>query len=230
MHCTHYERGTEMKKLFPIAALLSVMIMATQPPSLFAQNQNQISCCCNMTCNYTRILNGQDVSLQVEGCNVLLLLPKYNCEPDKICKQFKYSMGKTYVGYVGTCSIDCPSQTVLGENHQGLDTLRRFRDRELAKTDVGNKLKALYYDYATPLTQVFMENPSLDEHAKELLEKLIPRIRASMKGRLKGPVLDADLYAEAEMLLDEIDSVLTSPLKKDLMALKDDARAAGLVE
>ena len=234
-----------MKKAFSII-LLAAWTISVTAFSVFANDLIDAlpKCCCDLTCIYYKTSDRSNYYTYASGdyssgnCSVFWLFDPYNCHAEKLYKLVcptSYNPFNVFDPFPlqvwsGDCNLDCPGVTALGAQHPGLNTLRQFRDRQLTQTAVGKKLTNLYYKYSFPLVVAFIENPSLQEHAKELLEKVIPRIDASMKGQLNGPLLDGELYAEAEMLLDEIDLVLSSPLKKDLISLKDEAREAGLVE
>ena len=129
---------------------------------------------------------------------------------------------KKYIGTDNTCYFDeedCPFMFLLGDNDPRLETLRQFRDEVLSSTGAGRKLTDLYYDNSEMLVMVFKENPSLKQHAVELLDKLMPFIQATLGNRNEAPPITDDIYNDVSDLLDEIDSATTNPLKEKITDL-----------
>lgn len=124
----------------------------------------------------------------------------------------------------------CSSAYLLGKDNPRLDIMKKFRDKVLSTSTAGRKLIALYYEYSHVLIEIFKEYPAIKAHAKEMLEKIIPGIEIFLNGEGKAGLLSKEISAEADILIEEIDSVMASPLKETLTKLREDVKDEGILE
>lgn len=68
----------------------------------------------------------------------------------------------------------CPATVLLGDDTEGLNTLRAFRDEKLAKTESGRTIVKLYYTYSPVICKLLNSHPQIKEGARESLEMLMP--------------------------------------------------------
>jgi hypothetical protein len=68
----------------------------------------------------------------------------------------------------------CPATLLLGEDTEGLNTLRTFRNETLSKTESGKTIVDLYYLYSPVICKLLNSHPRLKEKARESLEMLMP--------------------------------------------------------
>jgi hypothetical protein len=119
---------------------------------------------------------------------------------------------------------------LLGAEDPRLETLRRFRDEILSKTASGNKLIQLYYGYSDIIVEILTANPALKNHAKELLEQIIPQIEALVQGKSAGLFISDSLQQSADAVISALDAGLASPLHEKVAPLQKDMEAAGLIK
>ena len=67
----------------------------------------------------------------------------------------------------------CAAVYLLGEDDPRLDTLRQFRDDVLAKSTIGNKLIAAYYNNGEKIIAILDKNPIIKKSAKKILGSLV---------------------------------------------------------
>lgn len=158
-----------------------------------------------------------------------------NRNKDEICPEAQTPLGGT-IKYLKTndrCRFKeegCAAAYLLREGVVHLDILREFRDEVLSTSNAGRKLIALYDEYSHVLIEIFEEYPAIKAHAKEMLEKIIPGIELFLNGESKAGLLNEEISAEADILIEEIDSVLASTLKETLTKLREDVKAEGILE
>ena len=132
----------------------------------------------------------------------------------------------------GSCEMhftddDCESESLLGNEHPGLDILRQFRDKVLARSEKGRRLTEAYYKYGDLLIKAFEANPALEVFATEILEKTIERLLTASGS--DEELLTDDIAAGIEILADELDMVVVNPgLKKTLRQVKGDMKRGKL--
>ncbi|MFC1591949.1 CFI-box-CTERM domain-containing protein [Thermodesulfobacteriota bacterium] len=103
-----------------------------------------------------------------------------------------------------------------------LEILRQFRDEVLSKSAAGRQLIDLYYDYSGAIIEVFNEYPSLKMHVRDLLDKAVPVVEAVLNGGSLAGLLGSYIIAEADLLLEEIDALMSAPLREDLGILRQE--------
>ena len=67
----------------------------------------------------------------------------------------------------------CAAAYLLGDDDPRLDTLRQFRDDVLAKSTIGNKLIAAYYNNGEKIIAILDKNPIIKKSAKKILGLLV---------------------------------------------------------
>ena len=72
------------------------------------------------------------------------------------------------------CDKACSAGSLLGGEDPQIETIRRFRDKVLARSTIGRKLIDLYYTNGERIIKIFDKNPVLKKSAKKLLEFLVP--------------------------------------------------------
>jgi hypothetical protein len=191
--------------------------------------QEKMDCCCTLQCIFNVPFSGE-VTKPVDKCTTLTEEEALLCNEEFVCKIQYPLYSFFYKGYTGQCDVDCPAETLLGRNDPRLEVLRTFRDDVLKKTVIGNTVIDLYYGYSDTIIKIINEDPAIREHARDMLEKLLPRIQAVINSGKNRPVVTEELYRDGELPLEEIDSAATGPLKGMLMNLREGAQQEGLLE
>jgi cell wall-associated protease len=138
-----------------------------------------------------------------------------------------------YLNYEGSCTLQeksCFSIFLLGNKDPRLETLRRFRDEVLSKTSSGKKLIRLYYGYSDIIVEILAANPALKNHAKELLEQVIPQIEALVQGKSADLFISDSLQQSADAVISALDAGLATPLQEQVAPLQKDMEAAGVIK
>ena len=79
------------------------------------------------------------------------------------------------------CDKACSAGSLLGGEDPQLETIRRFRDKVLAKRRTGEKLIGLYYKNGRRIIAISDRNPTIKRFVKKILESLIPAIELLVK-------------------------------------------------
>lgn len=199
-----------------------------------AQDEKPRECCCTIDCHYKKPL-GDNATLPYTECfgeGEALLPLEFMCDEELVCQNLKVQKGKLlwqYLGYSGGCVIPCSSAHLLGSEDPRLEVLRRFRDEVLSTSAAGQKIITLYYGYSNDLIEIFEANPRLKLHARQLLESIIPAIEALMGGKATSLALNDASIANGEMIIEEIDAVVTTPLQDELANLRKQMQQEGLL-
>ncbi len=94
----------------------------------------------------------------------------------------------------GCYTSDCPplfATPVLGVDEQKYETLLKFRDEVLAKSENGRKLIQFYYQHTEELAKLLEEHPALQKPVKELIELMMPAIEKIINNKETGKQPDA---------------------------------------
>lgn len=75
-----------------------------------------------------------------------------------------------------TTTTACPATRVLGADNPQLENLYHFRDSSLAKSTLGRKVIAIYYNNAASINAAFENSPALRAAAKRVLEAIAPMV------------------------------------------------------
>ena len=111
----------------------------------------------------------------------------------------------------------CPAEAMLGEDRQALSLLRKFRDRELAKTPAGRKCIELYYRHAAEITTLLAADEDLRRQTSAALPGLLAAVKCRLEKRPAGNLRDMDTA-----LHNLIDSFMVKAgplLQKDIAAI-----------
>ena len=76
----------------------------------------------------------------------------------------------------------CPAESVAGGDTELLTLLRSFRDRELARSDLGKQYIKLYYDNAAEITSLAIFSRSLRTKMIAALKAIAPAIKKNLHG------------------------------------------------
>lgn len=66
----------------------------------------------------------------------------------------------------------CPAETVLGQEHPDIVTLRAFRDGTLSRNAIGRQLTQIYYNNAKSIDAALERSPTLRAAARNLFEAI----------------------------------------------------------
>lgn len=108
--------------------------------------------------------------------------------------------------------VGCPLSTVL-TSQEDIDTLRRFRDRQLQNSQHAH-LVTLYYKHAGDIASILAQDPVLTEQVKELIER-----NTGIVGKLttNGSVsIEQHFVEETIAVLGALQEEASSALKDDL--------------
>jgi len=117
----------------------------------------------------------------------------------------------------------CLSSVLLVDNPARLDTLRRFRDAVLLKTEAGAELVNRYYSLSPAIIPVLSANPVLREQSTKVLENIMPAIERSLQtGRFE---LTDDQIKNIQSLLNAYINCAPSQLRATLDRAKPDTNS-----
>jgi hypothetical protein len=167
---------------------------------------------------------------------------EWKCNEQLICISELQAMDEDYwfrydiknVEIDGSCEMhftddECESESLLGSDHPGLDILRQFRDKVLARSEKGRRLTEAYYKYGDVLIEAFEKNPGIEVFATEILVKTIERLAKTLGS--DEELLTDEISADIDILINELDAVVASPeLKKTMKQIKRDMRKGILFE
>jgi hypothetical protein len=71
----------------------------------------------------------------------------------------------------------CPATLLLGDDTEGLNTLRIFRDETLSKTERGKVLVDLYYLYSPVICRLLNSHPQIKKSGRESLNILVSLLK-----------------------------------------------------
>jgi len=71
---------------------------------------------------------------------------------------------------------DCPAERLLGRNAPELNILRHYRDKVLAKSNLGKDMIGYYYKNSDAVNKIIDENPTIKITAQTLLAGILPFI------------------------------------------------------
>jgi len=72
----------------------------------------------------------------------------------------------------------CLASHLLGEEDSRLDTLRRFRDKVLAKNKIGRELIGLYYTYGERTIELLKKRPVIEKVTRKILDIIMPIVES----------------------------------------------------
>jgi hypothetical protein len=86
---------------------------------------------------------------------------------------------------VGKCGTGgggpaCVAETILQNDEECLNVLREFRDKILLKTEKGERLVELYYEYSPILIKLIQDKPELQAKLEQKIKILIPEIKKAL--------------------------------------------------
>jgi len=160
-----------MKQKFLIIALcLSSMLFFT-----FNGWTQEQECCCQMTCNYVRVLGGSPTTIDVDQCWDLDKISA--CDEDVACLKVK-NVFLTYTNeWTGSgCNVQekCLFSLIYGADNPQLDTLRAFRDEVLSQTPEGQELIEFYYEWSPVLIQAMEKDEEFKKYVKKMIYGILP--------------------------------------------------------
>ena len=205
-----------------------------------------VECCCDpLTCTFMPSALGKMAGVEkkdvpVNDCYYWEDDKSWQCDERLVCiaeiaaeeplYALKYDLENIIVD--GLCDLNlsdvaCESEYVLGANHPGIATLRKFRDEVLSKSAKGKRLIHAYYRYGDELIKAFAEDPALMLFTAGILERTIARLQETQSGDQK--LYADDISADIEILIDELGSIIKNQkLKKVMQQIKKDLKAKTL--
>lgn len=206
-----------------------------------------VECCCEpIGCHFPPLpLRGpfaEPKDFVIDDCYYWDDDGEWKCNEQLICISELQAMDEDYwfrydiknVEIDGSCEMhftddECESESLLGSDHPGLDILRQFRDKVLARSEKGRRLTEAYYKYGNVLIEAFEKNPGIEVFATEILVKTIERLAKTLGS--DEEILTDEISADIDILIDELDAVVASPeLKKTMRQIKRDMRKGILFE
>lgn len=160
------------KKILVVLVCLSSMVFFTST-SLAADED--MECCCELTCNYVRALLGSPTTITVDQCWDLDEIS--SCTADAACIKVKNNF-LTYLNeWSGQgCRVQekCLLDILYGPDTPKLDILRIFRDEVLSQTPEGNEIIDLYYALSPVIVEAMEQDEQFQEEMKEMIELFLP--------------------------------------------------------
>jgi hypothetical protein len=103
--------------------------------------------------------------------------------------------------------LKCPAGVASISDPDDLDVLREFRDKVMARSKTGRMLTEAYYQHASELTQILLQNPDLSLRSSVIIAQLMPGIR-HLLGERRGRdiVMNSVLVHRIQELLSDIAS------------------------
>lgn len=83
-------------------------------------------------------------------------------------------------GTEGSGGSPCLAEKILQDDEKSLDILREYRDKILSKTEKGEMLVELYYEYSPILIKLIEDKPELKAQLKQKIKTLIPVIKKAL--------------------------------------------------
>ena len=71
----------------------------------------------------------------------------------------------------------CPMVFALGADSKDLNTFRKFRDEVLSKTQAGQEIIKLYYQWSPAIVKAMEQDEAFKKEVKEMIEDILPLIR-----------------------------------------------------
>jgi hypothetical protein len=125
---------------------------------------------------------------------------------------------------------DCSIIDLTGPDDSRLDILRQFREDVLASTPAGRQLINLYYNTSGELITVFQQHPAIKARAKALLDKAIPAVASFLAGSRNAGLLNGEIVAAADILINDIEAVRPGLLKASLARLRENIKNEGVLQ
>ena len=167
-----------MKKIF-LAAVSVSMVLFFSTSGL--ADEEELECCCEMTCNYVRALGGSPTTIEVDQCWDTLQMVS-SCDEDTACLKAKGA--NVFITYTNEwsgegCKLQepCPFSLMYGRYDPKLDTLRTFRDATLAKSALGRKVLEIYNDNTDTIRDALESSPKLRAVVKWTIDMIEPMLR-----------------------------------------------------
>lgn len=114
----------------------------------------------------------------------------------------------------------CPATLLLGESSEELHHIRRFQNNILPKTERGEKLTALYYQYSHELFSMFTGDNELRTAVHNLLLDLMPYLTGALQG--DSMVMGKSTRGNTNIVFDKILSLSGPEMRKTVLELKRD--------
>lgn len=166
-----------MKKKFLVIVFCLSSILFCASIGL-TDDDEELECCCQMTCNYVRILGGSSTTIEVDQCWDLDKIS--SCDEDTACIKVK-NVFLTYTNeWSGQgCKVQekCPISLIYGTDNPRLDVLRIFRDEVLSQTSEGQEMIELYYTWSPYFVEAMEQDEKFKAEMKEMIELVIPIMR-----------------------------------------------------
>jgi len=125
---------------------------------------------------------------------------------------------------------DCSIIDLTGPEDSRLEIVRLFRDDVLAASPAGRQLINLYYNKSGELINIFQEHPAIKARAKALLDKAIPAVASFLAGNSTAGLLNGEIAAEADALINDIEAVRPGFLKESLSKLRENIKNEGVLQ
>ena len=106
--------------------------------------------------------------------------------------------------------------------------LRSFRDEVLADNEVGRDYIFMFYNNSLEILTLLLQNPSLTEETKEIIDGLLPGIQSILNG--DEIVISKKQLTSIESLLTTFETKANPGLKSALKKMKRDMREGELFE
>jgi len=108
--------------------------------------------------------------------------------------------------------------------------VRQYRDKVLRKTPTGRAYVKLFYRHALEVTAILAKNPSLAAHARTILNKMLPEVKAAVQG--KAVTISQTEIDGITSILNAISSEASPDLNRSIKRIKLDLqqkRALGMI-
>ncbi len=116
----------------------------------------------------------------------------------------------------------CPIALALKDTPGHVNLLRTFREKLLGQPELKKRDVDLYYDHAFEIARLMIADPRLRERTRDTVEKMIPAVRAFLRGdRMPLP---PECLEAALALLGDFETRASSELSIALQELKDEIR------
>ena len=140
-------------------------------------DETEMECCCQLTCNYVRILGGSPTTIEVNQCWDFDEIPA--CHEDEACLKVRTPF-ITYINeWSGSgCLVQekCFFSFLFGSDNPQLGALRVLRDEVLRQSSEGNELIELYYSWSPLLVEAMQQDGKLKEEVKEMMRWFLPML------------------------------------------------------
>jgi hypothetical protein len=79
------------------------------------------------------------------------------------------------------CCPICIFYQIYGENSEEVELLRKYRDKVLSTTPVGQEIIKLYYLWSPAIVQAMEEDETFKREIKEMVNGILPMIREELE-------------------------------------------------